>query len=93
MVKEGHLELWLPSTGLKTPEDLAQELKAILEQIYNTPWRVEAITRQVNTQTQAEIDINQKKEAIIHAGQRPEIRKILNLFEGSAVTDVTQKSI
>lgn len=88
LVEDGKLEIWLPDTGLKTPEDLAKELAGALEQLYDAPWQVTALEKQTKTETLAETDARLKREAITAASQHKDVRKVLNAFEGAEVVDV-----
>ena len=89
LVEEGKLELWLPDTGLKTPEDLAKELGAALQTLYNNEWQVTALDKQTNTETLAEKEHRLKKEAIADAAQHKDVRKMLDAFDGAEVVDVS----
>lgn len=88
LVAEGNLELWLPDTGLKTPDDLARELAAALETLYGQKWTVTATNKQTKTETMAETDARLKQEAITAAHQHKDVRKALEAFEGAEVVDV-----
>ena len=91
-VEEGVLEVWLPDTGLKTPDDLAKELALALKDLYNTTWQVTATDKQTKTETLAEKEIRLKQEALLAAQQHKDVRKVLDTFAGAEVVDVQSKN-
>lgn len=84
--------MWLPDTGLKTPEDLAKELAAALEGLYGKPWQVTAATKQPRTETAAETEARLKQEAITAASQHKDVRRALEAFDGAQVVDVKNQN-
>ena len=92
MVEAGHLELHLPETGLKTPAELAKELEAALQSVYDIPWKVVAINENINSRPVAETFVETKarkqKEAVAAAADHPTVRKALDTFAGAEVVAV-----
>ncbi len=91
-VEQGILDIWLPETGLKTPDELAKELAVTLEQIYNTPWQVTASNKQVKTETFIETEQRQKADAITAATQHKSVKRVLDSFPDAKVVAVETKT-
>ncbi|GEM_PF-6169249 len=94
VVEAGNLEIQLPETGLKTPDELAKELKSELEIIYGMPWEVKAIdefsTGRPVSETFVETKNREQKEAVVAAADHPAVRKALDAFPGAEVTAVEE---
>lgn len=92
VVETGKLEIQLPETGLKTPQELAKELQAELEIIYGMPWDVTAIgegsTGRPVAETFVETKNREQKEAVVAAADHPVVRKALDAFPGAEIAAV-----
>ena len=92
MVEAGNLELHLPETGLKTPDELAKELQGELEIVYGMPWTVKAVSEDFDSRPVAETFVETKnreqKEAVEAAADHPVVRKALDAFPGAEVAAV-----